>query len=119
LSAITFAAVQASPVPVSGLPVFDTDDTLTAFEADVIRVREGIQHGPVLPGRRGAAGESPGDAPQVRLDPGQVERVRQHGTAGTNRMWSQFLPSDPALEMPLYQGRCLESVAKPRQRDDY
>jgi predicted amidohydrolase len=52
--------------------------------------------------------QSPGDAPQVfyqQLDLGQVERVRDHGTAGTNRMWSQFLPSDPQLEMPLYQGR--------------
>jgi predicted amidohydrolase len=288
LSAITVAAVQASPLPVAGLPAFGRDDTLTAFEADVMRVREGIQEGPALlvypelhlfgsdehpaagreqvlrtaaqpldselvkrlgriarasavwlvpgsvceagnggalfntalvfapdgglagtyrkvfpwrpyepytPGDRfvtvdlpgtcrlgmsicydawfpevsrhlawmgadiivnlvktttsdrphelvlaransivnqvfmvsvncaGPVGrgqsiivdpegevlqESPGDAPQVlyqRLDPDQVERVREHGTAGTNRMWSQFLPSDPDLEMPLYQGR--------------
>jgi predicted amidohydrolase len=63
--------------------------------------------------------ESPGDAPQVlyqRLDLGQVERVREHGTAGTNRMWSQFLPSDPQLEMPLYQGRINPAAWSPARR---
>jgi len=41
----------------------------------------------------------------VTLDLDHVTRVREHGTAGSNRMWSQFLPTDAALELPLYQGR--------------
>jgi predicted amidohydrolase len=41
----------------------------------------------------------------VDLDLDHVSRVREHGTAGSNRMWSQFLPTDAALELPLYQGR--------------
>jgi predicted amidohydrolase len=63
--------------------------------------------------------QSLGDAPQVlyqRLDLGQVERVREHGTAGTNRMWSQFLPSDPELELPLYQGRIDPTAWSPSRR---
>jgi predicted amidohydrolase len=39
------------------------------------------------------------------LDLGHVDRVREFGTAGTNRMWSQFLPTDAPLELPLYSGR--------------
>ena len=39
------------------------------------------------------------------LDLDQVARVREHGTAGTNRMWEQFLPSDAPLDLPLYAGR--------------
>jgi predicted amidohydrolase len=39
------------------------------------------------------------------IDLDDVTRVREHGTAGFNRMWSQFLPSDPPLELPLYGGR--------------
>jgi len=41
----------------------------------------------------------------VTLDLDHVDRVREHGTAGSNRMWSQFLPTDAALELPLYEGR--------------
>ena len=39
------------------------------------------------------------------LDLDRVTEVRQNGTAGTNRMWSQFLPTDAPLELPLYNGR--------------
>jgi len=39
------------------------------------------------------------------LDLDQVTRVRVQGTAGTNRMWEQFLPGDAPLELPLYSGR--------------
>jgi predicted amidohydrolase len=39
------------------------------------------------------------------IDLDQVTRVRAHGTAGTNRMWAQFLPTDTPLDLPLYAGR--------------
>ena len=39
------------------------------------------------------------------LDLSEVSRVRRYGTAGLNRMWSQFTDSDVSLELPLYQGR--------------
>ncbi|KRE30613.1 hydrolase [Agromyces sp. Soil535] len=39
------------------------------------------------------------------LDLERVEYVHRHGTAGSNRMWSQFLPTDTPLELPLYAGR--------------
>jgi predicted amidohydrolase len=39
------------------------------------------------------------------IDLDAVTRVREYGTAGYNRMWSQFLPTDVALELPLYNGR--------------
>ena len=52
--------------------------------------------------------QSPDSAAGVlyqRLDLSCVDRVREVGTAGTNRMWSQFHPSDPPVELPLYAGR--------------
>jgi len=39
------------------------------------------------------------------LDLDNVIRVREVGTAGVNRMWSQFTPQDPTLELPIYSGR--------------
>jgi predicted amidohydrolase len=51
-----------------------------------------------------SADASPGVFYQT-LDLGHVDRVREFGTAGTNRMWSQFLPTDAPLELPLYSGR--------------
>lgn len=39
------------------------------------------------------------------IDLDAVARVRKNGTAGVNRMWEQFLPTDHALSLPLYQGR--------------
>ncbi|WP_417563591.1 carbon-nitrogen hydrolase family protein [Microbacterium sp.] len=50
------------------------------------------------------AGVDP-DVLRVDLDLDHVDRVRAHGTAGSNRMWSQFLPTDAALALPLYEGR--------------
>lgn len=35
----------------------------------------------------------------------EVARVRTFGTAGVNRMWSQFQAGDPILELPMYEGR--------------
>jgi predicted amidohydrolase len=35
----------------------------------------------------------------------EITRVRQFGTAGLNRLWSQWREDDPALELPMYEGR--------------
>lgn len=42
---------------------------------------------------------------RLDLDLDHVRRVRDHGTAGVNRMWSQFRPGDAAIPLPLYGGR--------------
>jgi predicted amidohydrolase len=39
------------------------------------------------------------------IDLDHVSRTREFGTAGFNRLWSQFLPTDAALDLPLYGGR--------------
>lgn len=39
------------------------------------------------------------------LDFDDVTRVREHGTAGTNRMWSQFSSTDAVIPLPMYDGR--------------
>ncbi|GLW11171.1 hypothetical protein Misp01_62990 [Microtetraspora sp. NBRC 13810] len=39
------------------------------------------------------------------IDLDDVTRVRRYGTAGLNRMWSQFRPDDSPIDLPLYQGR--------------
>jgi predicted amidohydrolase len=52
--------------------------------------------------------ESPDDDPVIlttTIDLDQVTRVRELGTAGSNRMWSQFLPTDSPIDLPLYAGR--------------
>lgn len=52
--------------------------------------------------------ELPSSAPGViveTIDLDAVSRIHEEGTAGLNRMWDQFLPTDPALELPLYGGR--------------
>ena len=38
------------------------------------------------------------------LDLDAVARVRQFGTCGLNRMWSQFKPGDAPIPLPLYEG---------------
>lgn len=51
---------------------------------------------------------APGAEPAVlveTIDLDAVVRVRENGTAGSNRMWSQFQPADRVLELPLYSGR--------------
>ncbi|MFD6698200.1 MULTISPECIES: carbon-nitrogen hydrolase family protein [unclassified Microbacterium] len=52
---------------------------------------------------------------RVALDLDHVDRVRTHGTAGSNRMWAQFLPADAALELPLYEGRIEPHRWEPRR----
>jgi len=47
------------------------------------------------------------------LDLDEVARVREFGTAGLNRMWEQFEPTDAALELPLYSGRMDPARWKP------
>ncbi|ORA26015.1 carbon-nitrogen hydrolase family protein [Mycobacterium aquaticum] len=52
--------------------------------------------------------ESPDESPEVfyqHIDFGAVAAVRERGTAGTNRMWDQFGPSDRPIPLPLYDGR--------------
>jgi predicted amidohydrolase len=39
------------------------------------------------------------------IDLEHVTRVREFGTAGSNRMWSQFVPADSPIDLPLYAGR--------------
>lgn len=50
----------------------------------------------------------PGSGPGILTDVlnlEEVDRVRRFGTAGLNRMWSQFRDEDPVLELPMYEGR--------------
>jgi predicted amidohydrolase len=39
------------------------------------------------------------------IDLDQVTRAHDEGTEGLNRMWSQFRPTDPVIELPFYNGR--------------
>jgi predicted amidohydrolase len=39
------------------------------------------------------------------IDLDDVTRVREHGTEGVNRMWSQMAPDDPLIDLPIYAGR--------------
>ncbi len=48
------------------------------------------------------------------LDLDAVARTREHGTAGSNRMWEQFLPTDRPLALPLYEGRIDPARWRPR-----
>lgn len=48
------------------------------------------------------------DGPAVMaatLDLPRVSHVRTHGTAGLNRMWSQFRAHETPIELPMYSGR--------------
>lgn len=38
------------------------------------------------------------------IDLGSVHLVRERGTAGSNRMWEQFRPGEPPIQLPLYEG---------------
>ncbi|MGP9783004.1 carbon-nitrogen hydrolase family protein [Glutamicibacter sp. AOP12-B1-11] len=40
----------------------------------------------------------------VRVDPTRLQRVREQGTAGTNRVWSQLQPGDQPIKLPMYNG---------------
>ena len=39
------------------------------------------------------------------IDFDRVAQIRRDGTAGVNRMWEQFLPDDPEINLPIYNGR--------------
>lgn len=39
------------------------------------------------------------------IDLDDVTRVRDAGTEGFNRMWSQMAPDDPLIDLPIYAGR--------------
>lgn len=41
----------------------------------------------------------------VELDLTAIDRVRTNGTAGVNRMWSQFRPGEAPIHLPVYDGR--------------
>lgn len=51
------------------------------------------------------------------IDLARVQYVREHGTAGSNRMWSQFRPTDAPIELPLYAGRIDPERWQPRPTD--
>lgn len=42
---------------------------------------------------------------RVDVDLDAVTRVRENGTEGWNRVWSQMYPDDRPIELPIYQGR--------------
>jgi hypothetical protein len=50
-----------------------------------------------------APSEAPANLTDV-IDLDEVERVRTYGTCGLNRLWSQFRPEDPVLELAVYRG---------------
>lgn len=51
----------------------------------------------------------------LTIDFDDVTRVREQGTAGLNRVWSQFYQSDAAIELPIYQGRIDPATWEPRR----
>ena len=54
--------------------------------------------------RAAAVGAEPTVLTDV-LDFGHVARVREYGTVGLTRPWSQFQPGDAPVKLPLYGGR--------------
>ncbi|GHH87496.1 hydrolase [Streptomyces sulfonofaciens] len=50
------------------------------------------------------------------LDLDDVTRVRTFGTAGLNRMWSQFTDADAPVDLPLYGGRIDPRTWSPAHR---
>jgi predicted amidohydrolase len=51
---------------------------------------------------------------RVAVDLDAVTRVRELGTEGFNRMWSQMAPDDPVIDLPIYQGRIDPTSWQPR-----
>ncbi len=51
-----------------------------------------------------ARGEDP-EVLSATLDLDALRSIRDHGTAGVNRPWAQFRPTDPVVPLPLYEGR--------------
>lgn len=52
----------------------------------------------------------------VDLDLDRIAYTRDVGTAGVNRMWSQFTPGDTAIPLPLYAGRIDPATWQPSPR---
>ncbi|WP_422748861.1 carbon-nitrogen hydrolase family protein [Mycobacterium sp. WMMD1722] len=50
----------------------------------------------------------------VTIDLDEVARVREKGTEGYNRMWSQMAPDDPLIDLPIYGGRIDPTRWEPR-----
>ncbi|GGA64069.1 hypothetical protein GCM10011490_13410 [Pseudoclavibacter endophyticus] len=50
----------------------------------------------------------------VPVDPQRVAHVRRDGTAGSNRVWSQFGPGDAPIPLPMYDGRIDPATWAPR-----
>ncbi len=48
------------------------------------------------------------------IDFDHVRLVRERGTCGVNRMWSQFRPADAPIALPIYGGRIDPSQWRPR-----
>ena len=51
---------------------------------------------------------------RIEVDLDAVTRVREVGTEGFNRMWSQMAPDDPVIDLPIYQGRIDPTLWQPR-----
>jgi predicted amidohydrolase len=51
---------------------------------------------------------------RVEVDLDAVTRVREVGTEGFNRMWSQMASDDPVINLPIYQGRIDPTRWQPR-----
>lgn len=49
----------------------------------------------------------------TNIDFDRVAHIRREGTAGTNRMWEQFLPTDPIINLPVYEGRISPRTWRP------
>lgn len=49
----------------------------------------------------------------TNIDFNRVAHIRREGTAGTNRMWEQFLPTDPIINLPVYEGRISPRTWRP------
>jgi len=83
--------------------------------------------GPVGEGRSiivdpegGVIAEAPDAAPvllAMDLDLAHVDLVRAHGTAGVTRMWSQFRPGDPPIQLAVYDGRIDRDTWQPLRRE--
>jgi predicted amidohydrolase len=68
-------------------------------------------------GRVRVAAGRPAEVLTDVIDLADVTRVREYGTAGLNRMWSQFTDDDPDLELPVYSGRISPSRWRPASGD--
>src|SRR3979409_2448752 len=51
---------------------------------------------------------------RIEVDLDAVTRVREVGTEGFNRMWSQMAPDDPVIDLPIYHGRIDPTRWQPR-----